>query len=104
MSAVATTFTFCGMQFPRNPTDVARDRWIEQQLPLTVAALEASDKALTAAFADMRVSPALLDAYRGSDDATLARIVRAAVRAALAEEADLQLQDDAYARFPERSL
>lgn len=82
-------------------TYAARNKWIADNLPLRVRALEVADKSLTSGFDDMRVTPALLDAYRSGDDAELGRIVRDAVRAALADDADLDLEEEAAARFEE---
>ena len=102
MNAVATHIEFCGVQFPRDPADIARDQWIAEQLPVRVAALAATDKALVRAFGGVIAAQAMLDAYRGGDDADLGRRMRAAVESELANAAELDLDEDAYERFPEQ--
>ena len=102
MNAVATHIEFGGLRFPRDPADIARDQWIAEQLPVRVAALAATDKALVRAFGGVIASPAMLDAYRGGDDAELGRRMRAAVESELANAAELDLDEDAYERFPEQ--
>ena len=102
MNAVATHIEFCGVRFARDPADIARDQWIAEQLPVRVAALAATDKALVRAFGGVTASPAMLDAYRVGDDAELGRRMRAAIESELANAAELELDEDAYERFPER--
>jgi hypothetical protein len=100
---VATHIDFCGERFPRNPQDIARDTWIGEQLPARVAALEAQDKALAEAFGDVSWThlPGALDAFRSGDAIEFLRLVREAVEIELASAADLALQEEAYARYPE---
>lgn len=104
MSAVPTHMEFCGVLFERPPQDIARDRWMAEQLPARVAARAATDKGLALAFGGVIPSPAMLDAYRSGDDAELGRRMRAAVESELANAAELDLDEDAYERFPEQEL
>lgn len=103
MNAVATHIEFGGLRFPRDPADIARDQWIAERTPVVVAALEAQDAALSDAFADVDWlrHPSALDAYRTDDAAEFLRIVRGLVRAELANDADCDIENEAYARFPE---
>lgn len=98
---VRTHHDFCGARFPRDPQDIARDRWMAEQLPVRVAALAAQDGPLTHAMDDARATHAMLDAFRANDDAELGRLYREATLERLANAADLALEEDAFKRFPE---
>ena len=103
MSTVATHIEFCGMRIPRDPVDIARDQWIANRLPVAVAALEQQDKPLSDAFNDVdwRKNPAVLDAYRSGDAIEFLRLVRKLVTAELSNAAEMSIEDEAYARYPE---
>lgn len=103
MTAVATHFDFCGERWPRDPQDIARDQWIAERLPVVVAAMEQQDDQLVRAFDDViwNRKPAVLDAYRANDAGEFLRLVRELVGDELACDAEMQLDEEAFARFPE---